>query len=324
MHLAHSLYGAIEKTEFFIAKERQGHVVDYGPFWAGDNHATLERTKLILKEWLNTVRLAASDWWNRGAGDGGGLAMNDGVITCINVLRSVFQQLSTQKLVHLDNEDLFEVIKKYAAVLGEYLGSLTEQERKAFRDLRGVQGQTRRTRNCQAAIREKIPDFNPAGLDQFIQQEKAQTNARAKEIIDHIERALQRVILEELRRECGEDESGWWMLGIPKTVRLRVSERFEEDGGKRGGKEHYFDLIDYSKIALQNWQIFEPILAYGKAGLSKERRLSWMNFINEKRNIVAHPSAAVTLTLEELAQLEDYQAWLDTQISTPLSGSASA
>jgi DNA sulfur modification protein DndB len=321
-----SLYGAIEKTEFFIAKEKHGHVVDFGPLWAGDNAATLERTKVILKEWLNTIRVAASDWWDRGAGEGGGLAMNDGVITCINVLRSVFQLLNNQKLVQLDNEDLFEIIKKYAVALGEYLGSFSEQERKSFRDLRGVQGQTRRTRNCQAAIRQKIADFNPSGLDQFVQQEKAQTNTHAKEIIDHIERKLQRVILEELRRECGEDESGWWMLGVPKPVRLKVSQRFEEEGGQRGGKEHYFDLIDYSKIALQNWQLFEPILAYGKSGSSKEKRLSWLNFVNEKRNIVAHPSAAVTLTLEELAQLEEYQGWLDNQVSAPLpeSGPASA
>jgi len=46
--------------------------VDYGPLWAGDNDATLKRTEFLLREWLNTIRLAASDWWNRGAGEGGG------------------------------------------------------------------------------------------------------------------------------------------------------------------------------------------------------------------------------------------------------------
>ena len=154
--------------------------------------------------------------------------MNDGVITCINVLRSVFQHLDNKKLIHLDNEDLFEVVKKYAVAVGEYLGAFSEQDRKVFRDLRGIQGQTRRTRNCQQAIRQVISGFNPSGLDQFIQQEKAQTNIRAKEIIDRIERTLQKVVLEELREECGQDESGWWMLGVPKPVRLKVSERFSK------------------------------------------------------------------------------------------------
>ena len=161
-----------------------------------------------------------------------------------------------------------------------------------------------------------MPAFNPPGLDQFIQQEKAQTNTRAKEIIDHIERKLQKWFWRACR-ECGEDESGWWMLGVPKPVRLKVSQRFEEEGGQRGAKEHYFNLIDYSKIALQNSPLFEPILAYGKPGSSKEKRLSWLNFVNEKRNIVSHPLAAVTLTVDEVAQLEAYQRWLDTKIAGP-------
>jgi len=312
-----SLYGAIEKTEFLIGKEKQGHVVEYGPLWAGNNESTLKRLEFVLNKWLGTVRLAANDWWDKGAGEGGGLAMNDGVITCVNVLRSVFQHLAGQRLVTFDNEDLFEFLKKYAVALGEYLGSFSEQERKTFRDLRGIQGQTRRTRNCQAAIRQKIPEFNPQGLDQFLQQEKAQTNLRAKEIIDRIERKLQQVILEELRREYGPDETEWWMLGVPKLVRLKVSQRFEEEEGKRGAKEHYFDLIDYSKIAQENWNLFEPILGLGKSG-SKDKKLSWLSVVNEKRKIVSHSSSAVTLSIEELAQLEEYESWLNAQVSSPL------
>jgi DGQHR domain-containing protein len=312
-----SLYGAIEKAGFHIAKEKKGHILEYGPFWAGDNDGTLKRTEYVLNHWLDTIRIATSEWWDKGAGEGGGVAMNDGIITCINVLRSVVQHLDSKKLIHFDNDDLFEVLKKYVVALGAYLGAFSEQERKVFRELRGIQGQTRRTRNCQQAIRQVIPEFNPPGLDQFIQQEKAQTNIRGKEIIDRIERTLQKVVLEELRRECGEEEAGWWMTGVPKTVRVKVSERFEEDEGKRGSKENYFDLIDYAKIALQNWELFEPILAYEKTG-KKENRIHWLNIVNEKRNIVSHPSAAVTLTVEDLAALEEYERWLDTKITPAL------
>lgn len=311
-----SLYGAIEKAGFHIAKEKKGHILEYGPLWAGDNDTTLKRTEYILNHWLDTVRVATSEWWDKGAGEGGGLAMNDGVITCISVLRSVIQHLDNKKLIHFDNEDLLEVLKKYAAAVGAYLGAFSEQDRKVFRDQRGIQGQTRRRRNCEQAIRQLLPDFNPPGLDQFVQQEKAQTNIKGKEIIDRIERTLQKVVLEELRRECGEEEAGWWMTGVPKTVRVKVSQRFEEDEGKRGGKENYFDLIDYAKIAVENWELFEPILAYEKTG-KKEQKIHWMNVINEKRNIVSHPSAAITLTLDDLALLEEYDRWLAGKVSPP-------
>jgi DGQHR domain-containing protein len=42
-----SLYGAIEKSGFHIAKEKKGHIFEYGPLWAGDNDATLEPVSYI-------------------------------------------------------------------------------------------------------------------------------------------------------------------------------------------------------------------------------------------------------------------------------------
>jgi len=310
-----SLYGAIEKAGFHIKKERQGHILEYGPLWAGDNNLTLKRTVYILENWLEMVRLAANDWWEKGSAEGGGLSMNDGIITCINVLRSVFSELEQKGLIRLDNEDLFEIVKPYASALAAYLGTLSEPQRQAFRDLRGIQGQTRRTRNCQKAMRDAIPSFNPEGLDRFIEEQAAQTNLRGKEIIDRIEITLQRVVLEELRRECGEEESGWWTLGVPKSVRVRISQQIEEDSGRRGGrKESYFNLIDYAKIALEHWAIFQPILAHGKTG-NKEAKLSWLNFVNEKRNVVSHVSSGINLSMEELGQLEELERWLEVQVA---------
>jgi DNA sulfur modification protein DndB len=311
-----SVFSAIEKTDFHIAKEKKGHVVEFGPLWAGTNEATLKRTVYILLNWFKLIRDAVPDWWDKGSAPGGGLAMNDGVTTCINVLRSVFQHLDSggQKLVHKDHEDLFELVRKYGEVLGAYFGSLSEDGRKQFRDLRGVQGQLTRTRRCQKAMREHIPTFNPLGLDKFLEDEKSQTNRQAKEIIDHIETTLQKVVIEELQREiAGPDESQWWIDGVPKSVRLKVTQRLEEDDGKRGGRENYFDLIDYRSIALDNWGIFEPLLAYGKTG-NKEKKTSWMAFVNEKRKIVSHASSAVTLSLEDLGQLQEYDRWLAAQV----------
>ncbi len=152
-------------------------------------------------------------------------------------------------------------------------------------------------------------------MTSFCNEKKAQTNQQAKLVIDRIETTLQRLVIEELRREItGPDELQWWMDGVPKTVRLKVTQRLEEDDGKRGGRENYFDLIDYRHIALANWAIFEPLLAYGKSG-NKEKRTSWMAFVNEKRKIVSHASSAVTLSLEDLGQLQEYEGWLAGQVA---------
>jgi DNA sulfur modification protein DndB len=309
-----SLYSAIEKTGFYIIKEKHGNVIEFGPLWAGNNEDTLKRTVFILKSWFQTIHDAVPDWWDIGAEEGGGLAMNDGVSTCIHVLRSVFQHLDLKgtKLVKLDDDDLFETIKPYAIALGQYFGSLTEEERRHFRSLRTAQGIITRTRRCQKAIRDIIDNFNPEGLDEYIQQEKEQTNLKGKEITNMIELLVQRIVIEALKRECGSDESEWWIIGVPKNVRIKVTKAFEEDDGKRGGKEYYFDLIDYRKIVEEHWELFETILAYGKG--NKEKRTEWMAFVNEKRNIVSHASSGVTLSLDDLTQLEEYEVWLNEKI----------
>ncbi len=310
---------ALEKMDFYIATLKRGDPVRYGPLWAGDdNDATLRRTVYVLKNWFKVIRDSASDWWDAGRGDGGGLAMNDSVVACVNVLRSVFHHVTTngRQLVDLDDDDLFACVRPYAESIGIYLGSLTEDERKRFRELRGVQGQTTRMRRCQQAIHEQYPTFNPPGLQGYLETEKAQTNTRAKEITDRIETTLQKVVLEELRREFGTDDSQWWMLGIPKNVRLKVAKVHEEDDGGRGGREYYFDLIDYRAIALQNWDLFGPILGMeaGRANSGKEKRTSWMNDVNEIRRVVAHASSGVSVSLEKLEQIQDYDQWLTKQV----------
>jgi len=312
-----SIFSALDKTEFFVAKERQGHVKEYWPLWDGSNEATLLRTVSTIKTWLNLVRTAVPDWWDKGAGQGGGLAMNDGVTACINVLRSVFQHLDAtgQRLAQLNQDDLSKAIEPYGHALGEYFQSLSEEERKHFRDLRGAQGQNVRTRRCQQAIHERIPSFNPPGLDEFLQQEKRQTNSRAKVIVDTIETTLQAVILDVLKSEFTSAEDQWWTYGVPRSIRKRVMERHEEDDGRRGGREFYFDLIDYRTIAVEHWTVFEPLLGYGKANMSKEKRTAWMNEVNEARKIVAHASSGVSISVDQLTALEQYAEWLDARIT---------
>jgi DGQHR domain-containing protein len=311
-----SIYSALEKTGFHVAKEKHGQVIEYGPLWDGENIATLKRTVYVLKNWFGTISDRALNWWDKGAGEGGGLAMNDGVITCINILRSVFQHCETsgQKLLHMNNDEVFECVRAYAAALGDYLASLSEEDRKRFRDLRGIQGQTTRTRRCQKALHDWFPTYNPPGLLKFLEEEKAQTNMKAKEIVDRIEVTLKKTILEELKREIGGEGSEWWTVGIPKNVRLKVTERFEQDDGKRGSKEAYFELIDYRKIALENWGIFEELLGYGKKTESKDKRTAWMAVLNEKRNLVSHISSGVSLSIEDLSQLQEYDQWLCNKI----------
>jgi DGQHR domain-containing protein len=310
------LFGVLDRSDLFLANMKGDEVLEYGPLWTGTNEKSFKRTVLVLREWFSFISKPALDWWEKGSGEGGGLAMNDPIIACLVAMRSVMEHLEMGKLRlrDLDTEELIGLLQPYGETIGAFLANLSEDERKVFRDKRGVQGQTWRRRQYEKAIRAKFSTFNPEGLEQYIEGEKAQTTQRAKQAIDHIETNLQTMILEELKRECGPEENEWWMVGVPKNVRLKVSERCEDDDNKRGGKEFYFDLIDYKHIVAysQNWLLFEPILGFGKGG--KDKKLDWLDYVNEKRKLVAHASASVVLPVQDLIRLQEIEQWLESQL----------
>lgn len=310
-----SMSKALEKSGFYLTRIKKD-IPEYGALWTGENMGTLIRTKFIINGWFSLIRDRASAWWNLGSDEGGGLAMNDGITICINVLRSVFQHFESKglKLIKLDNEELLKTISPYGEALGTYLSGLSEADKKSFRSLRGGQGQSTGTKRCQQAIHEKLPEFDPPGLKDFLELEKSGFNKKAREIIDRIEVLLQKTIIEELKDNFGEDNRLWWFNGVPKSTRKKVTERYEDDDGKRGIEECYFDLIDYRPIIIENWDLFDKLFASAESG-NKEKRTKWLVEINDLRRIVSHASAGVHITAEQLSKLEECEKWLNHQIT---------
>ena len=313
-----SVFKAMDNRGFFVSKLRKDVVVEYGPLWAKDNNAILKRTSEVLAGYFTTISEEARIFWQLGAAAGGGLAMNDGVTVCINILRSVFHHLQNVKRIDLStlsDAELCEAIKLWALFVGKYFASRTAEQLAQFRSFRGVQGQTAATRRLEEYIRKSKSDFDPPGLNEFLQRERAQTTTRAFEEIQTIESILQATVISELKSEFGTDESAWWFPAVPKSVRKKVDDRINEDGGKKGGREANFDLIDYREMIHQNWLLFEGRLARGKG--AKDNRTKWISEINELRKPVMHASKGTTLpiTEEQLSVLQDTREWLQNQVT---------
>jgi len=312
-----SIFQAIERGSFFIARSKKGVPVLYGPLWEADNEAILKRTTEVLIGYFEAIRTEAADLWEKGAGEGGGLSMNDGITACINLLRSIFHHLEHVKhlqLTTLEAKELVEVITPWATKVGRFFASLTPEQMIQFRALRGVQGQTTGTRRIEQYISQTEPTFNPSGLKEYLEREKAQTTTRAFQEIQAIEQILQATVLAELKSEFGDDVQEWWFNGVPKAVRKKVDDRINEEGGKKGGREQNFDLIDYREVIQENWTLFESSLGRGKG--SKDSRTKWIVEVNDLRKPVMHASKGQSLpiTEEQLALLEEIHQWLETQV----------
>lgn len=309
-----SVLAALDKPGFFLDAMKKD-LPHYGPLWAGKNEATVKRAQRILNCFFLEISTRSGGWWDKGSGEGGGLAMNDGVTIAINVLRSAMEHLRKQlpTLPQLTNDELAAKVQPFAIALGEHFGHMTDAERTAFRGNRGVQGQTAGTRLSQEAIQSTIPTFDPPGLSEFITNRKANTNEEARRLIEQIEISLQKAILSTLKQEFPNPDQ-WWFEGVPKAVRRKVDERVNDSDGKEGGREQNFDLIHYREIATHNWGQFESILGY-KIHANKEKRTEWLADINAMRKIVMHPSKGQVLPVEKLSQLKAYNEWLHGKLS---------
>ena len=296
-----SIFGELQKGLYIITPK-----VEYGPLWAGDNEKTLQRTLVVVKAWFNVIKDRAADWWALGSAEGGGLAMNDGVAICIGVLRNVFHHLSKKKgisLVAVTNSELVTLIKPYGEALGDYFGNLSDERKQLFRSgARGNQGRAAFRRQCEQALNKRFPDFEPPGLKEALELQKAKTNERAYAIIQRIEKQLKKIVCDTLKSEY--DGENWWYEGIPQGIRTKAVERMEEDKGK-GEREDYLDILDFRRIFLVNWKIFQDVVAYGTG--NKDKKTKWIEQLNTMRRIVMHPAKAQYITWKQLTSLNEYE-----------------
>lgn len=213
----------------------------------------------------------------------------------------------------MDDGELVERLMPFGKGLGNFFARMSSEERQAFRQFQGVDGQTTGTRMCQEALQKEFPTFEPSGLTDWIERRKANTNDQARKIIERIEKILQDVILDKLKEEYDEDPVQWWFEGVPKSVRKRVDERINESDGQAGTREQNFDLTHYKDIIKTNWELFGDVFGYGKG--NKDKRTGWITEVNNMRNIVMHPSRREYLSFEKLGQLQSYMDWLDKQVA---------
>jgi DNA sulfur modification protein DndB len=313
-----SLFGALDKPGFFWFSLRGNQINRVGPFWDSSEDKIVRRTSTVINYWFQTIRNAVPQWWDAGAGEGGGLAMGDGVSIAADVLRSVFDHLDSCRIPFGDMtpKELTSCLDKWARATADYFASMSEDQRRLFRDLRGNQGHATGLRHAQGFIHERFLEFQPEGLVEFLEREKARTNDTAISRINDMERQICRIVIAALKGRYGTDGEAWWYSGVPKNVRTAAANRQEDDQNRRGGKEYYLDFIDYREIIQDNWLLLGELLAPGKQNQNKATRTEWMMETNKVRQIAAHGSSGTYASFEQLDELDRRLSWL-REIPTP-------
>ena len=113
-------------------------------------------------------------------------------------------------------------------------------------------------------------------------------NVIAYKSIYQLETSLHGCVRQSLEHEFGEDETQWWVKGVPSQIRAECASRREEDPD-REELYAYTDLVHLKKIIDRHWRLFEARLGrISDNDDSKKEFLDRLGKCNQVRNRVMH------------------------------------
>lgn len=144
-------------------------------------------------------------------------------------------------------------------------------------------------------------------IKHLVEEKKGKEEARisAYRYIQRIETSLHSHISHILHDSFGDEESEWWVKGIPPQIRIECAQRREEDP-LREELYSYIDLIDLKSIIDKNWSIFAPFFQHVRGNINSKRKfLAAIAKINDVRKRVMHP-IRMRVTDEDVSFLEQF------------------
>ena len=306
-----SLTSALKQTNLLgIVK---GSNIVPGPLYWEDMNTSLERSKKIISSYLKKFQEGIPDNWEIGSAPGGYLCTNGGITALLLVLKNIINYIdkkaienNTIRVVDLKTDEIIDEINFYTQPVVDYFKIASSELFHNYRKRVGHSGHLDCTFGMMEQIHEKFPDFMNAGLETYLKDTKSQSNEKAKIIVPEIQLNIANDVISTLKREFGEKEKGWWSQGVPRTIRIKVAQRREDDPD-RPALEESFDLIDYKQVILDHWQLFGEKYSRGKG--KKKDKMSWMDELNAIRRKVAHPERG-RATINELEFLNEILDWL--------------
>jgi DNA sulfur modification protein DndB len=283
-----------------------------GPLSVSDKfEPTLKKAYDVLTGFFSIFASAAPEQWEAGDGEGGYLCTNNALRALMRVLRELCAHADKANGLRCEDLSAAEVLERvvpYVEPLAAHFAGASTELLRGYRMLQGSAGQRNQSMKMMVVIREAKPDFNPPGLDDYLQDQDVAANGKASAIITDLQRSLFDLVLGKLKAEFGD---AWWKDGVPVRIRTDCVQRREEDP-EYLDPEQYLYLKDYITIAANNWALFGPYFSLMEKG-GKDAQLDWMQKVNKIRNKTMHPERGL-VTQSELQFLRDHQSRFATKV----------
>lgn len=310
---------ALQKCSFFSTFAKNNTIATNGSFDVGDNQATIDRFYPFLEGCFKTVKNECETEWSLG--EQGILTINRGIQGIIRIINDVVNLLIAQnKLFSLtqDIDDIINEVEYYMSPLLNHINKLTEGQRIELKSFYGGGAENKYLHYFQKVIHDSLTDFNPEGLEEYIENTTKEYNATSKEYIYAIEEKLKDVIAESLQEYYGDK---WLIKGLPKTTYKEAEKAASDKNYELLSNDEESDIEPWDCISLsdckdivvysRNWsEIFESIITRPEDLIlsTKEQKTEWINTISKEQNKLSKSTYSVPKSSFEL--ISNIYAWL--------------
>lgn len=310
---------ALQKCSFFSTFAKNNTIATNGSFDVGDNQATIDRFYPFLEGCFKTVKNECETEWSLG--EQGILTINRGIQGIIRIINDVVNLLIAQnKLFPLtqDIDDIINEVEYYMSPLLNHINKLTEEQRIELKSFYGGGAENKYLHYFQKVIHDSLTDFNPEGLEEYIENTTKEYNATSKKYIYAIEEKLKDVIAESLQEYYGDK---WLIKGLPKTTYKEAEKAASDKNYELLSNDEESDIEPWDCISLsdckdivvysRNWsEIFESIITRPEDLIlsTKEQKTEWINTISKEQNKLSKSTYSVPKSSFEL--ISNIYAWL--------------
>lgn len=269
-----------------------------------------------MKECFAYIHEQASKEWDMGKS--GVILINNGVQAIIMLLHDITNHVKSAHAVNpltTKSYAMIEHVKKYLDALIAYIGEMTPEEREAVKRY-GSTGPIRAWRIYQKAVRDRCPEFQPEGLDEWWKDNGKQHNEEAVQLLDAIYRIIKADIPKHMTAKFGSE---WFALRSPEQVYLSASNKAIRENlvlreeGKTVTAWDCVTLAQCRQIILHknNWQdTFSSVYAYPNMKGDKNKKTEWMDVIDKLRS---KDLSTYSVTEAEYEMLQNVYKWLSKE-----------
>ena len=215
---------------------------------ADDYDANLKKGQSVLSECLRMFSTELTNHWQLGDGPGGYLCTNNGIRALFHVIKDIadhIRQKDGTDLYLFNADKTFAEIKSYLQVLIDYFKGASAQEIQSFRHIgSSLTAVRQQAHGMEAHINKKIPNFEPAGLQEYLESRDEAGTEEAANKVTKIHRRLFDYVIGTLKKHYGTQDKVWWTKGIPLKIRQECTAEWEAKN-RDGEEESQLYLISY-------------------------------------------------------------------------------